>query len=60
LTAVFPEWFKTLVLYGLPPVFFETYTRRIQAVSAEDILATAQHYFTGLSTVSAGGSGHHK
>jgi predicted Zn-dependent peptidase len=52
--------FKTLVLYGLPLDFFETYTRRIQAVSAEDILATAQHYLTGLSTVTAGSSGHHK
>ncbi len=46
--------FKTLVLYGLPMNFFENYTKRIQAVTANDIMLTAQNHFDGISTVTAG------
>jgi predicted Zn-dependent peptidase len=46
--------FKSLVLYDMPMDFFESYTRRIQSVTADDILLAAQTHFTGLSTVSAG------
>jgi predicted Zn-dependent peptidase len=46
--------FKTLILYGLPMNFFESYTKRIQTVTAEEIRETAQKHLNGLSTVTAG------